>query len=61
MPPFGGGRAVKMDIHGNSHVMMMDRNSRQTADLIDDWLAKRELKRRARTNPPPRTRRLAER
>jgi pimeloyl-ACP methyl ester carboxylesterase len=34
----------EMDIHGNSHVMMMDRNSRQIADLIDDWLAKRELK-----------------
>jgi hypothetical protein len=34
----------EMDIHGNSHVMMMDRNSRQIADLIDDWQAKRELK-----------------
>jgi predicted esterase len=34
----------EMDIHGNSHVMMMDRNSRQIADLIDDWPAKRELK-----------------
>jgi predicted esterase len=34
----------EMDIHGNSHVMMMDRNSRQIADLIDNWLAKRELK-----------------
>jgi hypothetical protein len=34
----------EMDIHGNSHVMMMDRHSRQIADLINDWLAKRELK-----------------
>jgi hypothetical protein len=24
----------EMDIHGNSHVMMMDRNSRQIADLV---------------------------
>jgi pimeloyl-ACP methyl ester carboxylesterase len=35
----------KVDIHGNSHVMMMDRNSRQIADLIDAWLAKQGLKR----------------
>jgi hypothetical protein len=35
----------EMDIHGNSHVMMMDRNSRQIADLIDGWLAKRKFKR----------------
>lgn len=34
----------ELGIHGNSHMLMMDRNSDQVADLIDRWLAKQGLK-----------------
>jgi hypothetical protein len=30
-------------ITGNSHMMMMDRNSSQIADLINKWLAEQKL------------------
>ena len=33
----------KIGIKGNSHMIMMDRNSDQVADLIQDWLTKRGL------------------
>lgn len=33
----------KVGIKGNSHMIMMDRNSDQVAGLIQDWLAKRGL------------------
>jgi hypothetical protein len=33
----------KVGIRGNSHMMMMDRNSDQVAGLIQDWLAKQGL------------------
>ena len=29
-----------MDIRGNSHMLMMDRNNQQVADLILAWLAR---------------------
>jgi len=40
-----GGRVDTLDlpargIHGNSHMLMMDRNSDQVAGLIQDWLAR---------------------
>ena len=43
-----GGSAEVMDlpamgIHGNSHMVMMDRNSDQVAQLVQDWLAARGL------------------
>ncbi len=34
----------QMGIHGNSHMMMLERNNRQIADLIDGWLAKKGLR-----------------
>ena len=34
----------EVGIRGNSHMLMMDRNSDQVADLIDQWLAKQGLK-----------------
>lgn len=35
----------KLGIPGNSHMLMMDRNNGQIADLIDGWLSKHSLKR----------------
>jgi pimeloyl-ACP methyl ester carboxylesterase len=35
----------QVGIHGNTHMMMMDRNSDQIAALIDQWLARQGLKR----------------
>ena len=32
-----------LGIHGNSHLLMMDRNNLQIAQLIQDWLARRGL------------------
>ena len=34
-------------IHGNSHMMMMDRNNRQVAQVVQDWLAAQGLWRQA--------------
>ena len=43
----GGGADIvdlpKMGIAGNSHMMMMDRNNRQIADLISKWLVDKGL------------------
>jgi len=41
-----GDRIVLPDvgIKGNTHMLMMDRNSDQVAGLIDQWLAKQGLK-----------------
>jgi len=33
----------KMGIHGNSHMMMMDKNNLQVAGVIQDWLERRGL------------------
>jgi hypothetical protein len=33
----------KIGIRGNSHMMMMDRNSDQVAGVIQDWLQKQGL------------------
>lgn len=35
----------KMQMTGNSHMLMMDRNSSQIAAMVDAWLAKKQLKR----------------
>jgi hypothetical protein len=32
-------------IHGNTHMLMMDRNSDQTAAMIEDWMEKNGLMR----------------
>ena len=33
----------EVDIKGNSHMMMMDRNNQQIAQLIQDWLQRKGL------------------
>jgi len=45
-----GGAADRLDlpavgVKGNSHMVMMDRNSDQVAALIQEWIEKRELMR----------------
>ena len=34
----------ELQIHGNGHMLMMDRNSDQIAGLIDQWLARQKVK-----------------
>jgi len=51
-----GGRAEVLQlpsvgIHGNGHMMMMDRNNLQVAQVIQDWLAKQGLVQYARWGP----------
>ena len=33
----------KMGINGNTHMMMMDRNSDEVAKLVNDWIAQQGL------------------
>ena len=46
-PQFGGNYDVvdlpKIGIKGNSHMMMMDKNNLQVADVIQGWLEKQGL------------------
>ena len=33
----------EIGIHGNSHMLMMDKNNAQTAELIQNWLKQKGL------------------
>lgn len=33
----------EIGIHGNSHILMMDKNNAQTAELIQNWLKQKGL------------------
>jgi pimeloyl-ACP methyl ester carboxylesterase len=46
-------RLVKHDIHGNGHMMMVERNNREVLKVITDWLASNVENREKNVKPRP--------